>query len=137
MIIIKNSWFPFGRYATINLFGILFTKINITQKIKNHESIHSVQILECLIIALIFILLLTIIFNISAWWMLLSVPAFYIFYGIEYIIIRLCNIKDKQSQIYHEVSFEEEAYNNEYNLTYLKERKILSWIKYLSVHSND
>lgn len=26
MILIKNKWFPFGNYTTINLFGILFTK---------------------------------------------------------------------------------------------------------------
>ena len=61
---------------------------------------------------------------------------FYLWYGIEYLIIRLCNIKDKQNNIYHEVSLEEEAYNNDNNLDYLSTRKHYSWIKYLNLRSN-
>ena len=28
MIIIKNNFIPFGRYTTMNLYGLLFTKRN-------------------------------------------------------------------------------------------------------------
>lgn len=112
MIIIKNKWFPFGGYKAINLFGILFTKGELDQITINHESIHTEQMKEMLFLF------------------------FYLWYGIEYLIIRLFNIKDKQSNIYHEVSLEEEAYNNDDNLDYLLNRKHYSWIKYLNLRSN-
>ena len=39
--------FPFGRYSTINLFGVLFTKRdNLSKTTINHESIHTEQIKE-------------------------------------------------------------------------------------------
>lgn len=41
MIIIKNKWFPFGKYKAINLFGILFTKSNLSEVEINHEAIHT------------------------------------------------------------------------------------------------
>ena len=31
MKIIKTKWFPFGRYKAINLFGILFTKGDLSE----------------------------------------------------------------------------------------------------------
>lgn len=112
MIVIKNKWFPFGRYKAINLFGVLFTKGELDQVTINHENIHTEQMKEMLFLF------------------------FYLWYGIEYLIIRLCNIKDKQNNIYHEVSLEEEAYNNDNNLDYLSTRKHYSWIKYLNLRSN-
>lgn len=112
MIVIKNKWFPFGGYKTINLFGILFTKSKLDNITLNHEEIHTAQMKEMLFIF------------------------FYLWYSLEYLIIRLCNVKDKQNDVYHEVSFEEEAYNNEDNLNYLKTRKHYSWFKYLNINSN-
>lgn len=137
MIIIKNNWFPFGGYKSINLFGILFTKSNMNDIDLNHEKIHSAQMLECTIALFIILLLVIAIFNLSWLYLLLSIPAFYIWYGLEYLIIRLFNLKDKQNDVYHEVSFEEEAYNNQENLNYLNERKPFSWFKYLSINSNE
>lgn len=32
---------------------------------------------------------------------------------------------------YHSISFEQESYNNEYNLSYLTERKRFAWVKYM------
>lgn len=111
MIIIKNKIIPFGKYKAINLFGILFTKSNLSNKDINHERIHTKQILETLIIG------------------------FYIWYGLEYLLIRLLRIKDKQSNCYHDVSFEEEAYNNDNNLNYLNTRKPFAWIRYIKINS--
>lgn len=48
-MIIKNNIIPFGGYKVINLFGLIFTKSDLTDEDKNHENIHSVQILECAI----------------------------------------------------------------------------------------
>lgn len=111
MIIIKNNLIPFGDYSTINLFGILFTKEkSLSNKTINHESIHTAQMKE---MGFIF---------------------FYLWYVIEYVLIRLFH--KKQGDAYHDVSFEEEAYNNDDNLEYLKTRKHYSWFKYIKVKSN-
>lgn len=50
----------------------------------------------------------------------LAIPSFYIWYGLEYLIIRLLRLKDSQNDCYRDVSFEEEAYMNEDNLQYLE-----------------
>ena len=67
--------------------------------------------------------------------MLLSIPMYYIQYGLEYICIRLFH--DKQIQAYHDVSFEEEAYLNHFDLDYLKHRVPFAWIKYIKIKSSN
>lgn len=110
MIIVKNKIIPFGSYTTINLFGILFTKSDYLSPITiNHERIHTKQMLELLIIG------------------------YYLWYIIEYIIVRFCH--KKQNDAYHDISFEEEAHNNDNNLHYLDNRKHFAWWKYVRLHS--
>ena len=110
MKIIHNKLIPFGKYDTINIFGILFTKSKSLNKYTiNHESIHTEQMKE------------------------MGYIFFYLWYVIEYLLIRLFH--KKQGDAYHDVSFEEEAYNNDINLDYLKERKRYAWIKYIKVKS--
>lgn len=113
MKIIKNKWFPFGNYKAINLFGVVFTKENLTDVEINHEQIHTVQMKEMLYIF------------------------FYIWYLIEYIIILFNNPYKDQNKQYHEISFEEEAHNYQNNLAYLRQRKHFAWIKYLRTDSNE
>lgn len=57
---------------------------------------------------------------------MLVIP-FYIFYIIELLIRK---IKKRHFEAYLSLSFEREAYDNQYNLNYLKERKMYSWVKY-------
>ena len=76
----------------------------------NHEAIHTEQMKEMLYIF------------------------FYIWYGIEYLIIRLFHIK--QHDAYKDVSFEEEAHINDDNLNYISERKHYTWTKYLGINSS-
>lgn len=135
MKIIKNKFIPFGCYKTINLLGLVFTKSDLSDEDKNHEGIHSVQMLECAIVLAILMLIIILLFNISAWWILISPLAFYAWYGIEYLLIRVLNLKDKQNDCYHDVSFEEEAYNNDDNLEYLETRKWFSWLGYIKIGS--
>lgn len=60
---------------------------------------------------------------------------FYLWYGIEYLII-LCFAKwNKQNERYHDVSFEEEAHNNDSNLDYISTRKHYAWFKYIKLRS--
>lgn len=137
MIVIKNKFIPFGNYILMNVYGIiLFSKLDTIPPIKlNHEKIHSRQILECAIVASLILLILILLFNISYWWFTVSLSSFYIWYGLEYLIIRIFGHKDKQINRYYEVSFEEEAHNNDANLGYLKNRKPFAWIKYLNINS--
>lgn len=110
MIIVKNKIIPFGSYSTINLFGILFTKSDYLSPITiNHERIHTKQMLELLIVG------------------------YYLWYIIEYIIVRFCH--KKQNDAYHDISFEEEAHNNDNNLHYLDNRKHFAWWKYVRLRS--
>lgn len=111
MKVVYNTWFPFGSYSTLNFFGILFTKRKqLSETVINHESIHTAQMKEML-------------------WIF-----FYLWYIIEYLIVRLFH--RKQIDSYADVSFEEEAYAHEKDLNYLKTRKHYSWIKYLKIKSN-
>ena len=69
------------------------------QYVINHESIHTKQIIECCFIF------------------------FYILYLIEWLY-RFLFTKDRFSHnAYRNISFEKEAYANENNLNYLKNRK--------------
>lgn len=134
MIIIKNNFIPFGRYTTMNLFGLFFTKRdNLRDDTINHEKIHSVQILELAIVGILITLLLIFIFNISYWYLLLGGSLFYIWYLIEYMFVRFFH--KKQNDGYHDISLEEEAYNNEDDLNYLDNRKWFAWFKYLKPKS--
>lgn len=110
MIIVKNKIIPFGSYTTINLFGILFTKSDyLSPTTINHERIHTKQMLELLIVG------------------------YYLWYIIEYIIVHFCH--KKQNDAYHDISFEEEAHNNDNNLHYLDNRKHFAWWKYVRLRS--
>ena len=134
MICIKNNLIPFKGYKAINLFGFVFTRAELNEKEKNHENIHTRQMTECAILGFYLIGALIIFSNMSYWWLLTSLLTFYVFYGLEYIIVRLFH--KKQNDAYHDVSFEEEAYVNDDNLEYNKVRIPFNWVKYLVVKSN-
>lgn len=138
MIVWNNNFIPFGNYKAFNFYGIiLFTKSKLSNRNINHEKIHSMQMAEFVMITVPITIILMWIFGISAWWLLVAFSAFYIWYGLEYLLIRLFNIKDKQNDCYHDVSLEEEAYNNQDNLYYPSERSLFSWIKYIKIGSYD
>lgn len=59
---------------------------------------------------------------------------FYLWYGVEYLLIRLFH--KKQNCAYHDISLEEEAHNNDENPDYLKTRKHYAWWKYIRLRSN-
>lgn len=112
MKIIYNKIIPFKGYGAINLFGILFVRkgCKMTEFKINHEEIHTAQMKE-----------------------MLYLP-FYLWYMTEYVIARFFHKKQKEG--YYDISFEEEAYNNQANLDYLKRRKRYAWFKYIKIRSN-
>ena len=133
MITIKNKLIPFGNYQAINLFGIIFTKKELNEKSKNHERIHTYQLIEMTIVGLYLMGALVIQFNLSYWWLLLGLAIYYIWNGIEYLIIR--KFHQKQNDAYHDIAFEEEAYNNDDDLNYIQKRIPFNWVKYLKKKS--
>ena len=131
MIVIKNKFIPFKGYKCINLFGLVFTKDTLNKIDLNHERIHSAQILELTSVGFIFIGILSILCGINFLWLISSLFTYYLWYGVEYLIISIFNSKLSQNSKYRRVSLEEEAYNNELNLNYLDSRIAFSWAKYL------
>ena len=90
---------------TLYPFVILKKEYEGDPKLVNHEKIHVVQQKELLVIF------------------------FMLWYGIEYVI-RLIIYRDTQ-KAYANTSFEKEAYENDHNPDYLKERKRFNFLKYL------
>lgn len=107
MIFISKYLVPKG-YTGMTIFPFVFLKTKLlkeNQVLINHEKIHLRQQLELLIIP------------------------FYIFYGTEFLV-RLIQYKNWQ-KAYRNISFEREAYTNEFRPNYLKHRPFWSFLKYL------
>lgn len=104
-----TSFFSAGKANAVTIFPFIFLrKKNLKSDtiLINHERIHIVQALELLILP------------------------FYIWYLIEFLI-RYIQYSEFQ-KAYLNISFEREAYDNERNMSYLKNRKLFSFKKYLS-----
>lgn len=107
MRIIVNRLLPFGGFAAINLFGLLFVKkgVMVTPRLLNHERIHTRQMLELLIVG------------------------FYLAYCIEWLA-KLIAYGFDNYRAYRAISFEREAYANEADMDYLNKRSRYAFIKY-------
>lgn len=108
--IIVNKLIPFKGYIAMNFFGLIFVrkeyKDRLSEKVLNHELIHTEQIKE------------------------LGYIFFYILYLAEWFF-RVLFTKDAFSQrAYYNLSFEKEAFSNEDNFDYIKARKRYAWTKY-------
>ena len=120
MKIIYNSLIPFSGFFAINLFGTLFIRNEyknkiISKSIINHESIHSEQYKDLIYIFFLPLYLLEWIIKIPFSW----------FYEKKQ------NGKIIKNIAYYSISFEQEAYYNENDLDYIKNRKKFSWVKYI------
>ena len=94
------------RGITIFPFIVLsFKKDKSNEVLINHEKIHIRQQIEMLVIP------------------------FFLWYGIEYVI-RFIQYRNSKLA-YLNISFEREAYQNEKNLHYLKQRSFWKFIKFL------
>lgn len=103
--LVKFITFNFASAIAIYPF-ILLKSIDLLSNVYiiNHEKIHLRQQLELLILP------------------------FYLIYFIEYLIGRIGG--KNHFDAYMNISFEREAYTNEKNLNYLKERKFFDFVKY-------
>ena len=110
MIFISKHIVPKG-YTGITIFPFVFLKykqLKENQVLINHEKIHLKQQLELLVLR------------------------FYVFYGIEFSV-RLMQYQNWH-KAYRNISFEREAYTNEFSIDYLKQRSFWSFLKYLRTH---
>ena len=125
MKIVRNKYIPFPGYKAINLFGVLFVKNNakIDDVTINHESIHSRQFVELMVlfaVATVFI----------RWWLPVFAPfAFYVWYIVEWLIHL---IRFRSTYIaYRRISFEREAYTHQGDVNYLPKRTWFSFLNYI------
>ena len=106
MKIIYNRFFPFGTFWAINIFGIIFCRVDkgrLPEVVKNHEYIHTLQQREMLFVG------------------------FYIFYVVEWLY-RLIKTRNFM-KAYYSISFEREAYAYQNDLNYKYKRKRFAWKK--------
>ena len=134
MKIVYNYIIPFKGYLAMCVFPFIFVRKdarNLTVKDINHEKIHGMQQIETHIVALILAVLLAAVGIFSWWWVLVSPLVYFALYGLEYIVRWICYGFDT-SEAYRNISFEQEAYLNENDLTYIKSRHLFASWKYLS-----
>ena len=133
MIIIRNKFIPFPGFKALNFMGILFVRGNakITDRTLNHERIHSRQIIEVIALSLF---PLTIYLHFGGKWFigaLFSLFSYYIWYVIEWVI-NLMMGKGKH-EAYRTICFENEAYSNDTNFEYLKNRSLFNFFDYIKL----
>nr|DAO34159.1 MAG TPA: hypothetical protein [Caudoviricetes sp.] len=137
-----NSWvakvFLFSDYKAITFLYNSFFKDKVEDLLQediDHERTHQVQQFECTIVGVIIGLLLWSL-GLSFWCIpIFGLGLFYFWYGIEYFIIMCFAGWDKQNERYHDVSFEEEAYNNDKDPYYLEYREHFAWFRYIKLRS--
>ena len=114
MKVLYSKYLPPKGFSAINLFGFFIIRKDhkeliekypsIKAKLFNHESIHTAQMKEMLYIF------------------------FYLWYGVEWLIRWVgCGFKSKKA--YRNIWFENEAYTNDANMEYLKNRRLFSWLR--------
>lgn len=110
-VIVSSFWtrfFSAGKASAVTIFPFIFVRkrgLKSDTILINHERIHIMQALELLIFP------------------------FYTWYLLEFLI-RYIQFRDFH-QAYLNISFEREAYANEGNSSYLKNRKLWAFGKYI------
>lgn len=130
MKIIYNSIIPFGRFVALTLLIWLFIKRGkeLTERLLNHEKIHMRQQLEIVAACLVINATIIGLMGCSWWWMLASIVAPFIMYGISIGIEILLPPYD---QAYRNSCFETEAIYNEHKPSYTRRwwRHLFGWVR--------
>ncbi|WP_195579108.1 hypothetical protein [Bacteroides intestinalis] len=105
------------------------SKSEMRQRVRNHECTHARQWIEIVLMTGAIIWLLMLLFNLSTLWLIFSVLAFYLWYGIEWFIRFVATLDVKKA--YKAVSFEREAYENQEDSNYLENSHYFAWMRYL------
>lgn len=133
MKIIYNNIIPFGRFTALTVLFWLFIKRGkeLTERLYNHEKIHMRQQLEIVAAYLVINAGLISMTGGSWWWMMVSIPAPFIIYGISVGIEILLPPYDRA---YGSSCFEIEAIYNEHRRSYTRLwwKHLFAWIGYIS-----
>ena len=125
MKVIYNKFIPFKGFYAITIIKWIFVReeykcfnrSSIYNKMINHESIHEQQILD---------------FTPEMFpsWLRYTIGSicFYLLYGLEWLFKLIPCLITKKSA-YRSLCAEQEAYENEKNFDYIKNRSKLSWLK--------
>jgi hypothetical protein len=133
MKLVYNYIVPFKGYKAMCIFPFIFVRKDardLTVTDINHESIHGVQQLETFIVSLVLTVLMAFVGLFSWWWVLVSPLVYFAFYGLEYAF-RLMLYGFNHNEAYRNISFEQEAYLMQGDMTYLKHRKHFASWRYL------
>ena len=125
MKVIYNKLIPFKGFYAITIIKWIFVRneykhldgLSVYNKMINHESIHEQQILDFTPITF-------------PNWLRYTIGSicFYLLYVLEWLFKFIpCLIKKKNA--YRSLCTEQEAYNNETDFKYIKNRPKLSWLK--------
>lgn len=125
MKVIYNKFIPFKGFYAITIIKWIFVReeykyldrLSVYNKMINHESIHEQQILDFTP-------------KIFPSWLRYTIGSicFYLLYGLEWLFKLIPCLITKKSA-YRSLCAEQEAYENEKNFDYIKNRSKLSWLK--------
>ena len=128
MIKIVNSIIPFEGFIATTVWPLIFVRRDESWKFddtaENHENIHGRQQVEMLLAGLVLAGILALVG--CGWWSLLALPVFFWWYLIEYLLRAIFGT----GNAYRKLLFEQEAYANEKDFTYLEHRRPFAWIGY-------
>lgn len=119
-----NKLIPFKGFFAMCLFDTIYIRdFNKDKKVHkstiNHEGIHLCQIEDFVPNK-----------NNKKWKTILGGCIFYILYFIEWLIkLIISGFTLGKVKAYRSISFEQEAYNNQYYYTYQNNRKRFAWVK--------
>lgn len=108
MFVLVNKYLILRRFDGVVLWPFIFLRrpdLKNNKEFMNHERVHLHQQKEMLVLL------------------------FYIWYAVEFFLRYL--EFDNAYEAYRNISFEREAYSNEDNLDYLKNRRAWAFLKYL------
>lgn len=127
--IVYNDIIPAKGFKSIALLPFIFVRngARFSGDDERHERTHLRQQLEMLVVGII--ISVTLALCGSGWWSLSALPMFLYWYGIEWAVRFILYRNRKEA--YKNISFEQEAYLNEGDVSYLYEREPFAWIKYL------
>ena len=136
MITIFNDIIPFNGYKAATIFPFCFVRSKLkdvwnTKECtidRTHEAIHYWQQFEFMLIGGVLAAILFLVCG-CGWWSFFALPIYFWWYGVEYVIRRI--IYGKHKTAYKNISFEQEAFLNEYNPRYPASRNMLASLKYV------
>lgn len=131
--IIYNNLIPMKDYTAVTLWPVIFARKSakpLKAYEENHEKIHLRQQMEVLVAAAAVLAAVIWIADWSWWWMLASLAVYYAGYGIDYAVRRI--LYRSHLEAYRNIAAEQEAYLNQHDRAYLRQRRPFTWVKYLT-----